>query len=319
MSIKLQIGDWYIGFECIAQKPCAEENKDKRSLKATVKDEIERRRGTVSGSTFENEQTAYRAFMRFLKTEDITLGDLTPELMKEFEQWLTDSKVGSNTSASYMRSLRSVFNRLGLDGHGLFKDVRTSPGKAGKKAMKSEDIELLKHADLKGSEWLTLCRDVFFFSIMALGIPFADLVRLTRKNIKGDCLIYQRKKTGRTAKVYLARPLREIIDRYSRPDSDFLFPQLSEQLKAISYHSLLTKYNRALARISKLAGLGSKATSYAARHTWATMALRKGGNLGVISKALTHASLIVTQNYIKELDDSEVFELERLVIEEIAA
>ena len=318
-------------------KPCADEEKntyadegkDCRLFCPTVNDEIERRDGAVSKSTLENEKVAYRQFMGFLKAEkekpggltaeNVTLGDLTAELMVKFERWLLSHKVKPNTSACYMRSLRSALNRLGLDGNGLFKDVRTSPDKAEKKAMRSEELEQFKQADLKGNEWLIIVRDAFFFCIMALGIPFADLIHLTRKNIKGDCLVYQRKKTGRTARVYLEKPLLDIINKYSRPDSDYLFPQLSEQLKCISEHSLLAKYNKALARISKQAGLSKAATSYTARHTWATMALRMGGNLGVISKGLTHSSLIVTQNYLKELDDSDVFELERLIIEEIAA
>ncbi len=329
MITELQIDDLYIVITRINDMSCAIERKDNRLFCSTVNNEIERRKGSVSRSTYENELTAYRAFKRFLKTEKndlgglteetITLGDLTAELLAKFEKWLLSNGAIVNTSACYMRSLRSVSNRLGLDGQDLFKNVRTSPDKAAKKAMKSDDLRLFKQVELKGNGWLTLVRDIFLFSTMGIGVPFADLIGLTKKNIKGDCLIYQRKKTGRIAKIRLEKCLLDIINRYSRPDSDYLFPQLSEQRKDITDQSLLAKYNRGLARISRLAGLSKKATSYTARHTWATMALRKGGNPSAISKGLTHSSLIVTLNYLDELDDSEVFELERLVIDEIAA
>lgn len=329
MITELQINDLHIVITRTNDRSCAIERKDNRLFCSTVNNEIDRRKGSVSKSTFENELTAYRAFKRFLKAEKndlrgltaetITLGDLTAELMVQFEKWLLTNGAITNTTACYMRSLRSVLNRLGQDGQKLFKDVRTSPDKAVKRAMKGDDLKQFKQVNLKGNGWLTLVRDIFLFSTMGLGVPFADLIGLTKKNIKGDCIVYQRKKTGRTAKIRLEKCLMDIINRYSRSDSDYLFPQLSEQRKYITDHSLLAKYNRGLERISRLAGLSKKATSYTARHTWATMALRKGGNPSAISKGLTHSSLIVTLNYLDELDDNEVFELERLVIDEIAA
>ena len=65
-----------------------------------------------------------------------------------------------------------------------------------------------------------------------------------------------------------------------------------------------------------MAGLSHRITSYAARHTWATIAYSKGGSLGAISKALTHATPLTTQNYLKELDDKEIIEVNRLVLGE---
>lgn len=153
---------------------------------------------------------------------------------------------------------------------------------------------------------------------MAMGIPFIDLIHLRKSNIKNSYIIYHRRKTKRQAKVHIEPCLQEIIDRFYSEDSKYIFPLLAaDNNNDRAYHSLLARYNRALAKIAGMAGINTKITSYTARHTWASIAYRIGGSLGAISKALTHKSPVTTQNYLKELDDRDVFEVNKLVLKEI--
>lgn len=294
------------------------EKKDNRAFVSTVMNEIERRRGGVSTSTIENELTAYRSFLSFVG-RDMKLCDLSADRMKAYERWLAEKDICRNTSACYMRSLRSVFNRLGLDGRGLFKDIRMNKDQTEKRALQQEEVKHIMEADIRDDSFISRVRDLFIFSIMAMGIPFIDLVHLRKKDIKDGYLVYHRRKTGRQAKVYLEPCLQTIIDKYRCDDSDYLFP-LAPHTKAgekkFNYKSILTRYNRSLVRLSNLAGLKRKVTSYTARHTWATTAYRKGCSLAAISKALTHATPITTQNYLKELDDSEIINVNRQVLGE---
>ena len=292
-------------------------NKDRRLFQSTVRNEIERHRGIVSKSTYENELTAYRSFMTFAG-KYIRLCDLTADRMKAYERWLLNRNVKPNTSAAYMRSLRSIVNRLGMDGQTIFKNVRTTIGKAEKRAIQGEEIRKVMNLSLKKS-FLAYARDLFIFSIMAMGIPFIDLAHLRKTDIRDGFIVYHRRKTGRPAKVFLEPCMKEIITRYSREDSPFLFPLLPDRPTEDSnraYNNLLGKYNKALRRISLMTGLSHCITSYTARHTWATIAYSKGGSLAAISKALTHATPLTTQNYLKELDDMEIIEVNRLVLEE---
>ena len=205
-----------------------------------------------------------------------------------------------------------------MDGRAIFKDVRTTIGKAEKRAIQGEEVRKVMELKL-GKTFLAYARDLFIFSIMAMGIPFIDLAFLRKTDIRNGFIVYHRRKTGRQAKVFLEPCLKEIIARYSQKDSPFLFPLLPERANADSdraYKNLLGRYNKALRRISHMAGLSHRITSYAARHTWATIAYSKGGSLGAISKALTHATPLTTQNYLKELDDKEIIEVNRLVLGE---
>ncbi len=46
--------------------------------------------------------------------------------------------------------------------------------------------------------------------------------------------------------------------------------------------------------------------TYTARHTWATLAFHAGVNIGIISKALGHSSIKVTETYLKPFENEKV-------------
>lgn len=45
---------------------------------------------------------------------------------------------------------------------------------------------------------------------------------------------------------------------------------------------------------------------YKARHTWATLAFHAGMSIGIISKALGHFSIKVTETYLKPFENEKV-------------
>lgn len=45
---------------------------------------------------------------------------------------------------------------------------------------------------------------------------------------------------------------------------------------------------------------------YTARHTWATLAFHAGMSIGIISKALGHFSIKVTETYLKPFENEKV-------------
>ena len=72
------------------------------------------------------------------------------------------------------------------------------------------------------------------------------------------------------------------------------------------YEAVRDIYNRQLRRLSKMAGLSRKLTSYVARHSWASMAYSQNVDLSVISKALGHTNSKTTMVYIREIDDNRI-------------
>lgn len=287
-----------------------ETKSNSKSVAEVYNKEIERRRGVVSNSTVENELTAYRSFLSFAR-HGISIDELTPETMMRYERWLRDRGVIPNTSACYMRSLRSVTNRLGLDGSTLFRNVRTTKDRTVKKSIDVASIKKVEAAKLPENTYISLARDAFLFSIMSMGMPFVDMTHLKRSDVRDGIIIYNRRKTGRQVKVKIEPCMQEIIDRYHNDTSPYLFPFLTETYPARAekeYCLAISRYNRTLKRLSVICGLKKKMTSYTARHTWATTALNSNIRLATISKALGHSSIVTTENYLKEIEDELLFE-----------
>ena len=315
MNCTIEVGriGAYINIRWIKNKR-DEVSTDRRPFLPTVINEIEKRRGLTGTSTLENELTAVRSFAKYIG-RSLVMDDLTPELIRGYERWLLNRSIKPNTSACYLRSLRAVLNRCGADGSRLFGDVRTGKETTKKRAADEDTLRRIKNIQLQEGHFLSLARDAFLFSIMAMGIPFIDLAHLKKSDVKDGFIVYNRKKTGRQVTVKMEPCMQEIIDRYSNHDSPYLFPLLRTGSEK-EYNALLCRYNRALAELSAMMGLPLKLTSYTARHTWASMAYKRGVPLAVISKALGHSSPVTTLAYLKEIDDTAIEQAnKRLLIE----
>lgn len=287
---------------------------DGRPFLPTVMNEIEKRRGQTCTSTVENELTAVRSFAKYVD-RNLTMADITPQLIHGYERWLLDRGIKPNTSACYLRSLRAVLNRCGMDGNSLFAEVHTGREVTEKRAADIKTIQKIKEVTLNPDSFLSLARELFIFSIMAMGIPFVDLAHLRKSDIRDGYLIYHRRKTRKKVKVKIEPCMQEIISRRCNHNSPYLFPLLRGNTEK-EYHSLLCRYNRALAQISINSGLKRKVTSYTPRHTWASMAYKKGEKLAVISKALGHSSPMTTLAYLKEIDDTALEQANRCLLKE---
>ena len=130
---------------------------------------------------------------------------------------------------------------------------------------------------------------MFMLSFYARGMAFIDLAYLTKENIQGEYIIYQRHKTGQKLSIKLETCIKVIIEKYSHhSNGTFLLPILSENGQ--NYDSALRLHNIHLKKISGLMGLPKPLTSYVARHSWATLAKKKGISMQIISEGMGHNS-----------------------------
>ncbi|MCM0720327.1 site-specific integrase [Parabacteroides sp. W1-Q-101] len=174
-----------------------------------------------------------------------------------------------------------------------------------KRALSSQAVCELAQMQPSASTGLRRSLDYFLFCFMACGMPFVDLAHLTRDNIVGKDIVYHRQKTGMRVQVSITPSMRMIIKRYARKDSRYLFPILFEDGGSRSYYKYqLVRYNADLKIIGNYLRHPVTLTSYVARHTWATEALRQNTPIAVISQALGHTSEQSTRFYLDSLDQS---------------
>lgn len=251
-----------------------------------------------------NERTAYNLLYSFCDGQ-LRVCDITPRLIGNFDHWNKARHISANTRAAYMRSLRALINRMGIcKNANLFEGVRTSKMKVIKRAIEEEEVNRICALELAAGSFTALTQAVFLFCLLANGMPFIDLAYLRWENIKDGFITYRRHKTNVKVMVPVTPKLSSILQRWGQTDSPYVFgllTSLQPQQAYRQYLNLLHKYNERLAHIEALAQLKNHISSYTARHTWASLAIKRGEPLAAISKALGHTNILTTELYLKEI------------------
>ncbi|MFN5629552.1 MAG: tyrosine-type recombinase/integrase, partial [Bacteroidota bacterium] len=140
------------------------------------------------------------------------------------------------------------------------------------------------------------------------GMNFIDMMQLTSKSIidNGNRVEYTRSKTKGLFNLKLTPPAKAIINRYKLNASitGFVFPILNSNHKtpiqiANRRHKTITQLNKNLKEIGRLCNIDFDLTSYVARHSFATHLKQKNIATDIISEALGHQNIKVTQTYLK--------------------
>lgn len=291
-------------------KKKAEEKREKVYVEDVVRlfsDNIAQLSVIHSYATVRNYKTALRSLAAFSRKEGNSM-PITNAYIIRYRGWLLDNGISQNTASCYLRSLRSLLNQLTNADKNLFCDLRMDNSTTRKRAITTGEVVRIANLNLEHAPHLAFYRDVFLFCIYTFGIPFVDIVQLKPENISDGRLSYTRQKTGQQITVSLLPEAESIIKRYVVADGASLFPFTGKYGDYSRYQYELTKYNKALKEIAKLAKVQKELTSYVARHTWASIALQAGVNPSVISQALGHTSLHTTEIYLKQLDITQIAE-----------
>lgn len=283
--------------------------------------------GTASGYDL-----SLKSIQRFIKyngktnTERILFRDITSKWLNEFERFLVKEENKSLTTVSiYSRCLRAVFNRaiksrdidkaqypFGTEGYQVPAVKRV------KKALSNADLKKIFDAKTASVEE-TRARDFFFFSYSCNGVNVKDIALIKPENIKGDTVKFFRAKTIRTSKenlfevvIYLTDFAKGVIDKY-KTAGEYLFPILRSDMSEIQKHKAVKNFtrfiNQHLKKIALREGVTGDISSYFARHSFSTNAIRSGASMEMVSEALGHADIATTKGYFAGFEDSAKKEL----------
>ncbi len=276
--------------------------------------------------TARNYRRSMDSFLTFLCGRNIGLGDISEDLMAEYERWLLFRGVLRNSTSFYMRNLRAIYNKAVKAGivrqSYPFSTVYTGVDKTRKRAASEELILRLQALDLRGSGPLSLARDLFIFSYCTRGMAFVDMAFLRKSDIRDGMISYVRRKTGQRLMVAVEPCMERIILTYSGAclSGPYVFPiirSVEPQEAYIQYNTALSYYNRKLKRLATMLGEKLPLSSYVARHTWATTARNYNVPLSVISAGMGHSSEKTTRIYLAALDNSLVDMANRGIVERL--
>lgn len=278
---------------------------------------------TIKGA--ENYTSAINAFVQFLGKDKLVIQQLTTSLLKEFIDYLVrkreerikmfkkqGKRIPSNRVVSlYLGSIRHLFNEakkqyndydrdIILIPHSPFENFKIPKQKAiRKRAISAEDIlriyKMPYLLDGKGREKVgrfNLAKDCFILSFGLIGMNSADLYSC--EEIKDDIITYYRAKTSERRndkakmKVKLTGIIKPLVEKYRDRTGKRVFNFYKHYSTADGFNKAINYGLKQIGEILQIDDL----EYYAARHSWATLAVNKAG----IDKYTVHAAL----NYIDE-------------------
>ncbi len=264
-------------------------------------------------------RSALRSFKAFLNGQRTLFTDITPTLLKRYETWLSRQGKSRNTISTYLRALRSTYNRAVERGLArfvprLFHQVYTGICAPTKRALTRDEVKHIIEAEVpaelkQAQEWFSL---MFYLR----GMPFIDLAHLRPCDYDGCTLTYSRHKTLQMLQLEVPVEARSLIHPYTDSnDSPYLFPIL--QKEGENYASALRTLNKQLDRLARHVLPYRHITSYTARHSWATIAYHLGISVGVVSCGLGHTSIRTTESYLAPLAYKKIDEAHRMVLDAV--
>ena len=160
-------------------------------------------------------------------------------------------------------------------------------------------------------------RDYWLFSYLCNGINIKDMARLKYSNIKGEKISLIRAKTAEsvdeetTIDIMITKQISRIIDLHgNKPGTSdqFIFPILNKDMTPGDEYRAIQQavqtINKNMTHICSELKI-ARATTYTARHSFATVLKRSGASVEFISESLGHRNKQTTQNYLANFEDDE--------------
>ena len=162
----------------------------------------------------------------------------------------------------------------------------------------------------------------FFFSYNCSGMNFKDIANLTYGQVDGNRLKFFRKKTENTTSeqteisVYLTPFAHYVINKYGSPDKSsgmLIFDIIRKDMSAVDKQKAVKNFtrsvNQGLKKLAKKVGIDENISTYYARHSFSTNAIRSGASMELVSEQLGHSNLKTTQNYFSGFEDDSIEDL----------
>ena len=273
---------------------------------------------TIKGAP--NYTTAINALVRFIGKEELDINLITLDFLEDFKSFLNKEReirtkrlmqqgkrVPSNRSLSlYLISIKKLFNEakkrynkkdknLILIPNSPFIELEIPKQEANRKRAISADIIKkvwkLPYKDMKKGYKATcrynLAKDCFILSFCLMGMNSADLYNATE--MKGNTITYNRTKTKdrrldkAQMKVDIPKLAQPLIEKYKDKTGKRLFNFYQYYVDEKGFNKAINYGLKEIGRLLEIDDL----EYYAARHSWATIALNKVG----IDKYTVHAAL----------------------------
>ena len=235
------------------------------------------------------------SFKKCYKRSDISILELTPDFIKEYEIYLsTDAGLHNGSVWSHCMWLKTIVAKAhynGLTPRNPFAQYRVNQNIKERQYLTEDEIKAVMTHEFADKK-LAYIRDLFVFASFT-ALSFVDIKELTTDDIveiNGEkWILSKRHKTKVNFQVKLLDIPLQIIKRYERFQEDKLvFPNLN-------YWNIC----KPLKKMIKECGISKDIFFHCTRHGSATLTLSKGVPIESVSRVLGHTNITTTQKYAK--------------------
>ncbi len=229
------------------------------------------------------------------KRNDISMLELTPDFIKEYEIYLsTDAGLHNGSIWANCMWLKTIVAKAHYNGQtprNPFAQYRVNQNIKDRIYLTEDEIKTLMTHEFTNSK-LAYIRDLFVFASFT-ALSFVDIKELTTDDIvdvNGEkWILSKRHKTKVPFQVKLLDIPLQIIRRYEPfHENKFIFPGLN-------YWNICKPLKTRI----KECGITKDISFHSSRHSFATLALSKGMPIESVSKILGHTNIVTTQKYAK--------------------
>jgi integrase len=264
-----------------------------------------------------------KAVIQKLKTyknnKPLNFDDISVSFLKDYEEYLI-SKLHNrqNTVQSNFKIIRKLIN------DGVKEDIITrndnpfykfsiKSEKTQREFLSGDELKLIENLVLPVNSMMNHHKNMYVFAAYAGGLRISDILTLKWSNYDGERLILRVQKTMAQLTIKLPNKANEILSLYKSSDSKpehFIFPILvndtdysNPRILHNAITSATTYTNKDLKAITKKVDITKHISFHTSRHTFATLALRKGMRIEYVSKLLGHSNIKETQIYAKIVNE----------------
>jgi site-specific recombinase XerD len=258
----------------------------------------------------------------FLKGKTLFFGGLTVEFLKIYVKHLQGIGNSNNTIHSNLKVFKMLCNKAVKEGviemqNNPFTRYSFKWENVEKVFLTEDEITAIRQVSIKTGSVMEVHQDMFVFASYTGGIRVSDLLTLRWEDFDGINLSIFVQKTKSHLSIKVPNIALDIIAKYRNENQTrgYIFPVLDEGLNTAANNVLKQQISAKTALINKnlkiitaKANISKRVTAHTSRHTFGTLALKKGMNIAHVSKLMSHTNLSTTMIYAKivnkDLDDA---------------
>jgi len=262
----------------------------------------------------------------------ITLLDVTPLFLKNYEQSKREQDYSQATISAYLRHLCGIINYFIYETNLVPASYRYPFGKGGFTIKKyrvpkivMSNAEIKSVVDFKDFETpeQEYARDIWLLLYRCNGMNYADMLRMKWSKMKNNYFIFTRMKTENTRKtnikpiiVAIEPNIQALLDKVGNRNSSYVLGLLDEGYSEKDFNNKKDwerfKLNSSLKQISEKLNLSVDLRLKTSRDCFASTLKRAGKRKETIGEMMGHSDdYISTSHYLADLDAEEIREVNK--------